>query len=268
MAVTSLADLAAAWDRNADSWTAQVREGRDAYRETYNMPLFLCFLPKLEGLDVLDLGCGEGMNTRLLAHSGARMQGIDLSARLIEAARAAEAAAPLGIRYTVGSFETLDAFSDESFDAAVSTVALMDSPGFRNTARAAFRVLRAGGTLTFSVTHPCFTTRNVRWLRDDDGVEQGLVVADYFAAGDFVERWRFKFGDETTPPFDVPRFSHRLEDYVNGLCEAGFRIRKMANRGRRKRWLRHIRGSRAGGGMHRFSSTSARRRNRRTAPLA
>ena len=26
----------------------------------------------------------------------------------------------------------------------------------------------------------------------------------------------------------MPRFSHRLEDYVNGLCEAGFRIRKMA----------------------------------------
>jgi 2-polyprenyl-3-methyl-5-hydroxy-6-metoxy-1,4-benzoquinol methylase len=85
------------WDRNAADWIAQVRDGRDLYREVFNNPSFLEFLPDLSERRVIDLGCGEGRNTRLFAMRGARVTGIDLSPRLIEAARAAETAEPLGI---------------------------------------------------------------------------------------------------------------------------------------------------------------------------
>jgi SAM-dependent methyltransferase len=207
-----------------------VRAGYDRYRELFTLPAFLAFVPDLAGLEVIDLGCGEGSNTRALAQRGARMTGVDLAPRMIMAARAREAERPLGIDYHVGSFTRLDQYEDASFDAAVSTMALMDSPDFAATARAVHRVLRPGGGFWFSVLHPCFVTPGLRWLRDAAGSETGLTVADYFSSRSFVERWRFSKAPETSSaePFRTPRFPRRLEDYVGGLCAAGFRITRIA----------------------------------------
>ena len=137
--------VAAAWDANAATWVEHVRAGYDLYREAFTMPAFLAFCPDLDGLRVIDLGCGEGHNTRALARRGAKMTGVDLSPRMIAAARASELALPLGIAYQVGSFTRLEFCADVSFDGAVSTMALMDSPDFGAAARAAHRVLRPGG---------------------------------------------------------------------------------------------------------------------------
>lgn len=223
-------EVAAAWDANAATWTAHVRAGYDLYRETFTLPAFLAFIPDLGGLEVIDLGCGEGRNTRALARLGARLTGVDLAPRMIAAARASETEAPLGIAYRVGSFTRLDGCGDASFDAAISTMALMDSPDFAGTARAAHRVLRPGGGLYFSVLHPCFATPGMRWLRDERGHETHLAVADYFSGRSYLERWRFSKAPETSgaDPFEVPRFGQRLEDYVNGLCAAGFSITRIA----------------------------------------
>ena len=157
------------------------------------------------------------------------MTGVDLSPRLIAAAEAAEAAAPLGITYAVCSYTTLAPFADAGYDAAVSTMAFMDGPAFDKAAEAAFRVLRADGLFAFSVLHPCFLTPGFRWLADADGREQGLVVADYFAEAIHMDRWKFSRSEPAdVPKFVTPRFPHRLEGYINGLCQAGFRIQRIA----------------------------------------
>ncbi|HZN25229.1 MAG TPA: class I SAM-dependent methyltransferase, partial [Burkholderiales bacterium] len=137
--------VAELWDLNADLWTRQVRAGRDVFREVFHMPMFLDFVPDLSGLDVLDAGCGEGRNTRVFARRGARMTAVDISPRLIQAAQDEEKREPLGIRYSLSSFTDLSAFDDASFDAAVSTMALMDGPDFTQAAREIHRVLRKGG---------------------------------------------------------------------------------------------------------------------------
>jgi SAM-dependent methyltransferase len=219
-------DVGAAWSANAATWTAHVRAGYDRYRELFTLPAFIEFIPSLSGLQVLDLGCGEGHNTRVLARLGAAMTGVDIAERMIAAARTAEAEERLGIVYHVASFTRLEHLEDESFDAAVSTMALMDSPGFADAAHAVFRVLRSGGGLYFSVLHPCFITPGLSWHRDQAGRETHLLTADYFSDRSYVERWRFSKAPEAlqAEPFVVPRFGPRLEDYINGLCDAGFRI--------------------------------------------
>ena len=223
-------EVAAAWDANAATWVAHVRAGYDRYRELFTLPAFLAFVPDLAGLEVIDLGCGEGRNTRALARRGARMTGVDLSPEMIAAARASEAKEPLGIVYREGSFTRLDGCADMSFDAAVSTMALMDSPDFAAAARATYRVLRPGGGFWFSVLHPCFVTPGLQWLRDAAGNETGLTVAGYFSDQPYLEHWRFSKAPETSSaePFRTPRFPRRLEDYVDGLCAAGFRITRIA----------------------------------------
>ena len=108
------AEVAAAWNRNAATWADSVRAGFDLYREHFTFPAFLKFLPPLDGLEVIDLGCGEGTNTRRFAGLGGRMTGIDLSEAMIARARAAEAQAPLGIRYEVCSYSRMDAVADDT----------------------------------------------------------------------------------------------------------------------------------------------------------
>ena len=68
------------WGSNARAWTTLSRQGWDVYRDALNTPAFLALLPETGGLSGLDIGCGEGHNTRLLAARGARMTGVDLTA--------------------------------------------------------------------------------------------------------------------------------------------------------------------------------------------
>ena len=220
------AEVREAWDRKAPVWTDCVRAGADLYRDLFNNPRFFAFLPDLAGREVIDLGCGEGCNTRLLAERGAHVTGIDLSPAMIEAAQREETRQPRGIGYRTGTFTDLSAFPEAGFDAAVSTMTLMDSPDFDKAAREAFRILKPGGLFAFSVLHPCFVTPGLRWIRNADGGEEALAVSRYFDPRSEVEFWRFtKDPDaEHYPKFEVPRFPRTLESYVNGLIDAGFRI--------------------------------------------
>jgi 2-polyprenyl-3-methyl-5-hydroxy-6-metoxy-1,4-benzoquinol methylase len=83
------------WEANADTWTLHARAGCNIYRDALNTPAFLSMLPLAAGLSGLDVGCGEGSNTRRLALLGARMQAIDIAPTFIRHARAAEEVAPL-----------------------------------------------------------------------------------------------------------------------------------------------------------------------------
>ncbi|NBC22238.1 MAG: bifunctional 2-polyprenyl-6-hydroxyphenol methylase/3-demethylubiquinol 3-O-methyltransferase UbiG [Gammaproteobacteria bacterium] len=62
---------------------------------------------RLDGLSVLDIGCAAGILSESLAHHGARVTGVDPSARNIEIARQHARAAGLDIDYRIGPAERL-----------------------------------------------------------------------------------------------------------------------------------------------------------------
>jgi len=222
-------EVAGYWDGNADLWTEQVRKGWDTFREYFNNPAFLKFIGSLEGKAVLDAGCGEGYNTRILARSGARVTGVDISPRMVELARQEEQREPLGIRYEVTSFSELSFFGDASFDVVVSTMALMDSPDFEGALKEFYRVLRKKGRLFFSVTHPCFMTRGYDWIEDNQGNAVKVTVSDYFDRQPWVEYWRFSGipNPEEVERFAVPAFPRTFSDYLNALVKTGFALKRI-----------------------------------------
>jgi ubiquinone/menaquinone biosynthesis C-methylase UbiE len=217
------AAVAAAWNKDAANWAAEVRAGHDLPHELFTHPRFMEFVPDLNGRSVLDLGCGEGRYTRSLARRGAKMTGVDISAVMVEHARHEEARAPLGIRYEVGSSAQLGTFADAGFDSAISCMALMDTPDFPAVVREAFRVILPGGGFFFSVLHPCFMTRESTWAIDAEGRVVGRKISNYWDEDPYTEQWGF----ENAPPFTIFYFPYRIEDYVNGLCAAGFRIERI-----------------------------------------
>src|SRR3954471_21465560 len=105
------------WDGNAAAWTKLARAGYDFYRDHLNTPAFLEILPDVTGLSGIDIGCGEGHNTRLLAKRGAVVTALDISETFVRQAREAETLAPLGINYYLASAVALP-FQNASFDFA------------------------------------------------------------------------------------------------------------------------------------------------------
>ncbi len=225
----SESEVAAQWDRNAGVWADQVRKHHDIFRGHWNNPAFIEFVGDISGKEVLDAGCGEGTNTRIFARRGARITGVDLSAKMLEFAREEEVREPLGIRYERTSFTNMEMFKAGSFDAAISTMALMDGPDFPGAMREIARVLRPGGSLAFSILHPCFATKGMGWIRDDSGRAIKFTVADYFNSEPWIEHWKFGHAPNASEveEFGVPRFDRTLADYINPVIAAGLRLEEI-----------------------------------------
>lgn len=220
------------WNANAATWTKLARAGYDVYRNKLNTPAFLQILPEVEGLKGLDIGCGEGYNTRQLARLGAKMHAIDISEIFIRYAQAREMEEPCGIDYQVASAVQLP-FGDETFDFATGFMSFMDIPETEKVLTEAYRVLTPGGFLQFSITHPCFDTPHRKNLRDEQGTTYAIEVGKYFynQQGD-IEEWIFSSAPteirKKLPPFKVPRFTRTLSQWINALIHTGFRIELMA----------------------------------------
>ncbi len=146
---------------------------------------------------------------------------------MIELAQEEERRAPLGIRYARASYTDLALFAGAAFDAVVSFMAMMDGPRLDLAMAECFRVLRPGGRLAFSITHPCFLTRGSRWIRNEQGVKVSRVVGNYFDPTRWVERFRFTDAPVEAPEFVVPPFDRTLSVYVNTLTGAGFILRRL-----------------------------------------
>ena len=148
-------EVAHCWNNNAPAWIALSRAGHDIYRDYVNTPAFFEILPAIKGLMGIDIGCGEGYNTRLLADKGATMAAIDIAPAFIESAQALEKEFPLGIKYAVASATQLP-FEKNEFDFATSFMCLMDVPDLEKALYEAYRVIKPGGFFQFSIEHPCF----------------------------------------------------------------------------------------------------------------
>jgi SAM-dependent methyltransferase len=101
-----------------------------------------------EGLDVLDLGCGDGTTALPAARLGANVLGVDIANNLVEAGnRRAEAEGLSNCRFQVGDASNLEDLSDDSFDLTVSIFGAMFAPRPFDVANEMVRVTRPGGRI-------------------------------------------------------------------------------------------------------------------------
>jgi len=225
------------WDENADNWTKLARLGYDRCRNLINTPAFFKMIPNVSGLKGLDLGCGEGYNTRIAAEKKAQMTGIDISKKFIKHARETEEREPLGITYQNANAVDLP-FSDDQFHFVIATMSLMDIADHEKALAEVFRVLKPKGFFQFSISHPIMPSGSCEWIRDEretilksDGTLQprkiGLIIKDYFMKVDGeIDEWIFgaapKEMTEKMRKFRIPRFKHTLSEWLNLLIKTGF----------------------------------------------
>jgi len=117
------------------------------------------------GKTVLELGCGTGIITEQLAHSGAKIVAIDLSPKLLEIAQ--KRRIPANVVFKIGNAESLN-FQTKTFDVVVGS-SILHHLNLNRVLSEVHRVLRPCGSMAFSepnmLNPQILIQKNVPWIK-------------------------------------------------------------------------------------------------------
>jgi SAM-dependent methyltransferase len=202
------------WEDHAQWWIDGFTEGADPEYTEQILPLAESELSGFER--VLDVGCGDGQISRLIAGGGASVVGVDPTWNQIRVARQRGGGA---VYVRSGAAEL--PFADASFDAVVACLVFEHIDDVDGAIAEVSRLLRPGGRFSFFLNHPLLQTPGSGWIDDHtiDPPEQYWRIGPYLVEQDTVEQ---------VEPGVFIRFVHRpLSRYLNALAEHGLVLERM-----------------------------------------
>jgi ubiquinone/menaquinone biosynthesis C-methylase UbiE len=141
-----------AYEELADAYAEIVEtKPHNAY---YDKPAVISLLPELNGLKVLDAGCGTGAYSKTFIEMGAKVTGIEVSPNMIEHAKR-----KLGNQatlYLADLNEPLEFLKDSTFDIIVSPLVIHYIKDLKKLFNEFNRILKKDGVFVFSTSHPYF----------------------------------------------------------------------------------------------------------------
>ncbi|WP_270180764.1 class I SAM-dependent methyltransferase [Alkalihalobacillus sp. CinArs1] len=182
------------YNKLARTYEKSTDEG-SSYNAYYERPGVMSEIREnLTGMNVLDAGCSAGWYSEQFVGRGATVTGIDISEKMIQAAKRRVGENADFIQHDLT--KSLP-FKDESFDLIVSSLTLHYLKDWDTVFAEFKRVLKPGGELIFSVHHPFmdFTRFNVN---------------DYFETTILTDTWK---KPEVT--IDVTFYRRAMQDIVN-----------------------------------------------------
>ncbi|GGO26071.1 SAM-dependent methyltransferase [Microbispora rosea subsp. aerata] len=139
--------IASYWDTEADTFDDEADHGlRDLQVRAAWAGRLRSWMPQPPA-DVLDLGCGTGSLTLLLAEQGHRPVGVDLSPKMVEAARRKLIAAGFATPVLTGDASEPPAAAGTSFDVVLARHLLWTLPAPQQALRTWIGLLRPHGRL-------------------------------------------------------------------------------------------------------------------------
>jgi SAM-dependent methyltransferase len=199
-----------AWNRSAQAWIEFVDQG-DPNRERLLDPVMLDLCGEVAGLDVADIGCGEGRFCRMLSALGARVTGVEPTEALLRAAmeRGGEA-------YHHATAEETG-LPGSSFDLAISYLTLVDIDGHEAAIREMARVLRPGGRAVVANLASYATASGETWTRGENGERIAFPLDRYPDARPVRVTWR---------DIAIVNWHRPLSMYMSAFLEAGLLLRR------------------------------------------
>ena len=206
-----------AWDSFAERYAGPGRAQWEANQPTwgiYSVPEADVGMlpPSVDGLDIIELGCGTAYVSSWLARRGARPVGIDNSPAQLKTARRLQAEFGVEFPLHLGNAEQTP-FPDESFDLAISEYGASIWCDPYLWIPEAARILRPGGQLVFLVNGA------ILMLCAPDAEDEPAtdhLLRDYFGMH------RFEWPDDTSVEFHLG-----YGDMIRLLRRCGFEVEDM-----------------------------------------
>ena len=134
------------WEKRSDSFLEQRRQELHSTMAERWIKEINAQLPEGKNLKILDVGCGAGFFTILLAKAGHQVTGIDLTPDMIKNARILAEEEGVNCEFTVMDAENPE-FPDGTFDVIISRNLTWTLPHVRHAYQEWLRVLKKGGVL-------------------------------------------------------------------------------------------------------------------------
>ena len=202
------------WNQVADLYQSGTHISVDDFHYGPLLPgdAALGLLPSsVHGLRCLELGCGAGQNSIVLAKRGADCTAVDCAEAQLAHGRALAAEAGVSICFDQADMEALPLTKLGRFDLVHSTYALPFTRQPDLCIRTCFELLRPDGVLLLTTAHPVYAGE---WAELTSG-EEGVVLTNYFAPPDDTREAEEGHGGVSSRA--VP-----LSTVFNWLREAGF----------------------------------------------
>lgn len=202
------------WDEISGDWDVRVGDdGNDFHRDLIRPATLRMLEPRADDR-ILDVACGNGMFSTLLASLGADVVAFDYSAAMIEHAK--ERCGAYKIKLAVADAtdyeQVVSLGNGELFDKAVANMALMGIPDIVPLFKAINALLPLGGVFVFSITHPCFQTPDKCFTEDGNGV----IVTGY------IHSKQYSYQILANNPKCAYHWHRPLQDILRICFDAGF----------------------------------------------
>jgi ubiquinone/menaquinone biosynthesis C-methylase UbiE len=201
------------WDISSAAYDSHHGHGIKSDEERAAWKMLLTEVLGEGPLRILDVGCGTGEISLLLAEMGHTVHGLDLSEKMMDRGREKAAARGLAVDFTIGDAEN-PPFAEGSFDAVINRHVLWTLPNPQEAVRAWNRVLRPGGRAVI-----------IDGIWDDGSLETRMrrLLSDvliFFVDGRNPARGRYTDGISLSLPNAGGTPPERTREYLTG---AGFR---------------------------------------------
>ena len=134
------------WEKRSDSFLVQKRQELHSAMAERWMKEIRGQLPEGKKLRILDVGCGAGFFSILLAKEGYQVTGIDLTPDMIKNARLLAEEEKVSCEFQVMDAENPE-FQEETFDVVISRNLTWTLPHVQHAYQEWIRVLKKGGIL-------------------------------------------------------------------------------------------------------------------------
>jgi 2-polyprenyl-3-methyl-5-hydroxy-6-metoxy-1,4-benzoquinol methylase len=149
----SITDITSEWDALAHVRLQQISSGKDITFKHVLAPNILHLAKREAANTIIDAGCGVGVLTSLLTEQCNKVIGVDPSAESVAIARRHFGKIA---QFFDNTLEVYAQHHESGTDLVIANMVLMNVLNLRAFVAAARRVLRPGGAIIFSMSHPCF----------------------------------------------------------------------------------------------------------------
>jgi len=182
--------------------------------------LDLNLLGNVRDKKILDLGCGGGQNSILLAKKSAKVTGVDFSEKQINLARELAKKQNVKVNFIIKNIKDLSNFSNNEFDIVMSDYTLQYVKNLDKMFSEVNRIIKKNGIFLFCFDHPM---QIGKWFSIPEFFDL-YVIENYFKRRKLYWKWKFKSGKVSASFY---RFHRTIQDIFDLLIKNKFVVERL-----------------------------------------